>query len=188
MKPWVFLGGMLLWGCGSDPIAGGSTDSETGAVAGFATRVDGRPIAGAAILAFRADSSATSPAMPARKATAATDGSYRLDSLSVGRWTFEYISPDGYRGLAQSVLVQTGKLDTLRTLLHTPSRIRLKQSSDTTTPWVAGTAHLGRLESGFWVLDSVPAGAPLVVRRGLGEASRVVARLVLAPSQDSLLP
>jgi len=188
IKTWAFLGTMLLWGCGSEPVAGGSTDTETGAVTGFATRLDGRPVAGATILAFRADSTSSTPSLLARKATTATDGSYRLDSLSVGRWTFESIAPDGYRGIAQSVLVQTGKIDTTRSILHTPARIRLKESTDTTTPWVAGTGHLGRLVSGFWVVDSVPAGAPLVVRRGLGDASRVVARLVLAPSQDSLLP
>ncbi|MEN9308568.1 MAG: Carboxypeptidase regulatory-like domain [Fibrobacterota bacterium] len=188
IKPWIFLGAMLLWGCGTGPVAGGSTDTETGAVAGFATRLDGRPVAGATILAFRADSTASAPALLARKATAAPDGSYRLDSLSAGRWTFEFIAPDGYRGLAPSVLIHAGKIDTPHSLLHTPARIRLKESTDTTTPWVAGTAHQGRLVAGFWVVDSVPAGAPLVVRRGLGSASQVVARLVLAPSQDSLLP
>lgn len=188
IKTWAFLGSVLLWGCGSDPVAGGSTDTETGAVTGFATRLDGRPVPGATILAFRADTNTSAPALLARKSTAALDGSYRLDSLTAGRWTFEYIAPDGYRGLAQSVLVQAGKIDTPRSVLHTPSRIRLKESTDTTTPWIAGTAHQGRLAAGFWVLDSVPAGAPLVVRRGLGNASQVVARLVLAPAQDSLLP
>lgn len=177
----------FLAGC-SEPVAGGSTDTETGAVAGLATRPDGSRVANASILAYPIDSSASGPAVSAHRSVSSTDGSYRLEGLVAGRWTLEFVAVDGYRGLLQNIQVAPSTVDSQDAVLHTPGRIRLAADADTTAPWIEGTAHLGRRDAGFWVVDSVPAGVPLALRRGVGDASRVVANLVLSPAQDTLLP
>lgn len=177
----------FLAGC-SEPVAGGSTDTETGAVAGLATRPDGSRVANASILAYPIDPSASGPAVSAHRSVSSIDGSYRLEGLVAGRWTLEFVAVDGYRGLLQNIRVAPSMIDSQDAVLHTPGRIRLTVDADTTAPWIEGTAHLGRRDAGFWVVDSVPAGVPLALRRGVGDASQVVANLILSPAQDTLLP
>jgi hypothetical protein len=128
------------------------------------------------------------PAKLEHEGASASDGSYRMVGMASGRWTFEFVARDGYRGIAQKIEVVAGSTETKTVTLHNPGRIRLAVDSDTTVPWIEGTAHLGRQTGGFWVVDSVPAGTLLTVRRGIGAASRIVASLALAPAQDTLLP
>ncbi|MBK9577358.1 MAG: carboxypeptidase regulatory-like domain-containing protein [Fibrobacterota bacterium] len=179
---------LVVWfaGC-SEPTAGGSTDTETGALAGLATLSDGSRVANARVVAYPA-SQAVVPAEPIRQGISSSEGAYRLEGLPAGRWTLEFVAVDGRRGLLQDLVVTSAVVTNRDAVLHTPGRIRLSTSVDTSAPWVEGTGHIGRIRGGFWVVDSIPAGVPLVLRRGMGNASRIVALLALAPAQDTLVP
>lgn len=190
MRTWhlISAGMLLAWfaGC-SEPTAGGSTDTETGALAGLATLPDGSRVANARVVAYPA-SQAAIPADPVRQGLSSSDGTYRMESLPAGRWTLEFVAVDGRRGLLQDLVVTSAVVTNRDAVLHTPGRIRLSTSVDTSAPWIEGTAHIGRIRGGFWVVDSIPAGVPLVLRRGMGDASRILARIALAPAQDTLVP
>lgn len=180
---------LALAGCG-DRLAGGSTDTETGAVAGIAVHLDGTTAPFARIQLERPDSLTDGlPARPGGQGQVDSSGRFLVAGLAPGRWNLEFLGPDGRRALVQEVVVHSGATDTgLRVVLHSPGRIRFLTDSDTTVPWIQGSRRLAAKIGSQWVLDSVPAGAPLTLRRGMAGASRVVSRLQLAPSQDTLLP
>lgn len=168
----------------ANPSAGGSTDTETGALAGRALFTDDRPAARALVEAIRVDSglAVLGPLAVAKAVVADDSGRWSLEGLAPGTWNLQLVEPGGKRALSSGRSVRVGTRDSSGQLLHTPARLQLRAAAGTKV-WIVGTTLSADLVDGTGAIDSVPAGARLVVRTNRAAS----ATLTLRPSQDTTL-
>jgi hypothetical protein len=185
-----FLAGLatlvLLAAC-DERSAGGSTDTETGALQGVALLLENKPAARAIVEVSPADSALVSRGpVAARFATVSDDqGRWRIEGVPPGRWTLLFTNPEGKRALLSAREVSARKTDSSEAILHTVATLRL-QASGTRRAWIEGTDLSTDLVDGSGVLGNVPAGYAFRLRAG----GYVSDSLTLRPSQDTtiLLP
>ena len=188
MKPASFLASLasalLLASCGDDKVAGGSTDTETGALAGVARLVGDAPVAGALVEAHPGDpsSSASGPVAPRFSATTDASGRWRIEGMPVGLWTLVLTESGGKRALLVSRHVRTARTDSSVAILHTTATVRILTSS-VPRVWIEGTSMAADTAGGAATLSKVPAGYAFRLRA----AGYVSDSLTLRPSQDTTI-
>lgn len=176
----------LLAAC-DEKSAGGSTDTETGALQGVALLLENKPAARAVVEVLPGDSAAVSTGPVAAKFQTLADdqGRWRVDGVPPGRWTLLFTDPDGKRALLGSREVAARRTDSSEAILHTVATLRF-QASVTRRVWIEGTDLATEIVAGSGSLSRVPAGYAFRLR-GIGYVSD---SLTLRPSQDTtiLLP
>lgn len=177
---------VLLAAC-DEKSAGGSTDTETGALQGVALLLDETPAARAVVEVLPADSTAVSNGPVAARFTTLADdqGRWRIEGIPPGRWTLLLTDPEGKRALLGGREVAARRTDSSEAILHTVATLRV-QASGTRRVWIEGTDLATELVEGGGILSRVPAGYAFRLRA----AGYVSDSLTLRPSQDTtiLLP
>lgn len=176
----------FLGGC-DDRSAGGSTDTETGALQGVALLLENRPAARAIVEILPADSAAlvNGPVASRYSTVADENGRWRMEGVPAGRWTLLLTEPEGKRALLGAREVAARRTDSSVAILHTVGTVRL-QASGTRRVWIEGTSLSADLAAGSGVLADVPAGYAFRLRA----QGYVSDSLTLRPTQDTtiLLP
>jgi hypothetical protein len=176
----------LLAAC-DERSAGGSTDTETGALQGVALLLENKPAARAIVEVLPADSILVSKGPVAPRFTTVSDdqGRWRIDGVPAGRWTLLFTNPEGKRALLGARDVTPRRTDTSEAILHTVATLRL-QASESRRVWIEGTGISTDLVDGSGLLGEVPAGYSFRLRT----EGYVSDTLRLRPSQDTtiLLP
>lgn len=182
----------LLAAC-DEKSAGGSTDTETGALQGVALLLESdpssrnKPAARAVVEVLPADSASVAKGPVTSRFTALADdqGRWRIEGIPPGRWTLLFTNAEGKRALLGAREVSPRRTDSSEAILHTVATLRF-QASGTRRVWIEGTDLATDLVDGSGVLAKVPAGYAFRLR-GLGYVSD---SLTLRPSQDTtiLLP
>lgn len=183
---------VLLAAC-DEKSAGGSTDTETGALQGVALLLEtdpssrNKPAARAVVDVLPADSASVEkgPVTSRFKTLADDQGRWRIEGIPPGRWTLLLTNPEGKRALLGAREVSPRRTDSSEAILHTVATLRF-QASGTRRVWIEGTDLATDLVDGAGALANVPAGYAFRLR-GLGFVSD---SLTLRPSQDTtiLLP
>lgn len=173
--------------------AGGSTDTETGALQGVALLLENdpttrnKPAARAVVEVLPGDSASVAVGpVAARYTTLADDqGRWRIEGIPPGRWTLLFTNAEGKRALLGAREVAPRRTDSSEAILHTVATLRF-QASGTRRVWIEGTDLATDLVDGAGTLAKVPAGYAFRLR-GIGYVSD---SLTLRPSQDTtiLLP
>lgn len=181
------LATLAILGACDDKSAGGSTDTETGALQGVALLLENKPAARALVEILPADSAAVANGPVASRFTAVADdeGRWRMDGVPAGRWTLLFTEPAGRRALLGAREVAPRKTDSSVAILHTVGTLRL-QATSTRRIWIEGTSLSADLAAGSGTLADVPAGYAFRLRAD----GYVSDSLTLRPTQDTtiLLP
>lgn len=176
----------LLVAC-DERSAGGSTDTETGALQGVALLLENKPAARARVEVLPGDSASVAVGPVAARFTTLADdqGRWRIEGIPTGRWTLLLTDPDGRRALVGGRQVAPKRTDSSEAILHTVATLRF-QATGTRRVWIEGTDLATDLVDGAGTLTKVPAGYAFRLR-GVGYVSD---SLTLRPSQDTtiLLP
>lgn len=182
----------LLVAC-DEKSAGGSTDTETGALQGVALLLENdpttrnKPAARAVVEVLPGDSAAVATGPVAVRFTTIADdqGRWRIEGVPPGRWTLLFTNPDGKRALLGARAVAARRTDSSEAILHTVATLRF-QATGTRRVWIEGTDLATDLVDGAGTLTRVPAGYAFRLR-AVGFVSD---SLTLRPSQDTtiLLP
>lgn len=174
---------VLLASC-DDRSAGGSTDTETGALQGVALLLDGMPAAQALVEVLPADSASVAKGPVASRFTTRADdrGNWRVEDVPGGRWTVLLTDPAGRRALLGARVVSPARTDTSEAILHTVATLRIR-ASGSRRAWIEGTGLATDLVGGAGTLGQVPAGYALRLRVD----GYVSDSLTLRPSQDTTI-
>lgn len=181
------LATLAVLGACDDKSAGGSTDTETGALQGVAMLLENKPAARALVEILPGDSAALESGPVASRFTAVADdeGRWRMDGIPAGRWTLLFTEPAGRRALLGARVVAARRTDSSVAILHTVGTLRLRSSSARRV-WIEGTSLSSDLVAGSGTLSDVPAGYAFRLRAD----GYVSDSLTLRPTQDTtiLLP
>lgn len=174
---------VLLAAC-DERSAGGSTDTETGALQGVAMLLENRPAARTVVEVLPADSASVSKGPVAARFTTLADdlGRWRIEGVPAGTWTVLLTDPEGKRALLGGREVAPRATDTSEAILHTVGTLRL-QASASRRAWIEGTGLATDLVDGTGTLAGVPAGYAFRLRAD----GFVSDSLVLRPSQDTTI-
>jgi len=184
--PLLGLAALAILGACDDRTAGGSTDTETGALAGTAVLLGGQPAGRALVELHSGDSLATrqGPVPTVRTTVADSAGRWNLGNVPPGTWNLVFTEPGGKRAFLAGRVVRGSERDTSTAILHSPGSVRLKlASSFRGKVWIEGTDLAVDPERGDSVLAAVPAGYAFRVRA----AGYVSSTLSLRPTQDTTL-
>jgi hypothetical protein len=193
------LGAVALCGwvaCGGGPTAGGSTDVETGGVAGqLAQAADTSWAVGARVRLFALDPDSLGLRAQGAGAvdSAWTDslGRFAISQVPQGQYALEMYHPShGTRGL-NYVQVTDSARDMGLQLLHTPARVAV--SWDTALQfeslWMEGLGRSVKPVQGqsTVLLDSIPAGVELKLKAKLQNSGVIWTRTVgpLLPKSET---